>query len=71
MFRFVDRVGLKHVVAVEREGVANQRPANCAKRQAFDVLILREILTDAVRVAAGGDVQVAHGQRAMRTAADR
>ena len=54
---------LEDVVAVERERVADRGPADRAERQAFDVLILREVLADAERVAARGDVGIADGQR--------
>ena len=48
---------LEGVLAVERKRVANQDAADGAERQAVDVLILRQVLPDAVGVAAGRDAR--------------
>ena len=54
-------LGLEHVVGVERERVTHQSAADRAERQPVDVLILREVLADAERIAAGRNVGVADG----------
>ena len=56
------QLGLEHVVAVERERVAHRGSADRAERKPVDVLVLREVLADAERVAAGADVGIADGQ---------
>ena len=57
-------VGLQKIFAVDREVVANSCAADRAERHAFDVLILRQVLTDPVRFAGCGDVGIADGERA-------
>ena len=54
-------LGLEHVVGVERERVAHGGSANRSERKPVDVLVLREVLADAERVAAGGKVGIADG----------
>ena len=43
---------LEDVLAVERKRVAHEHAADGAERQAVDVLVLRQVLPDAVGVAA-------------------
>ena len=55
---------LEGVLAVERERVTNLDAADGAERQAVEMLILREVLPNAVGVAAGRHARVADRQRA-------
>ena len=51
--------GLEHVVAVERKIVADQQAADGSQRQAIDVLMLREVLAHAVRLASCLEIRIA------------
>ncbi len=55
---------LEGVLAVERKRMTNLNPADGAKRQAVEVLILRQILSNAVGLAARRDARVADRERA-------
>ena len=52
------------VLAVHREDMADTDATQRAERKAVDVLILREVLRDAIRLAARPKTRVANGQRA-------
>ena len=62
---------LEHVLAVEREHVANERPADGPERQAVDVLVLREILANTVGLADRRAPRIADRQALILAAADR
>ena len=55
---------LEAVLAVERKRVTNLNPADGAERQAVEMLILREVLPNAVGLAARRDARVADRQGA-------
>ncbi len=62
----VDRLPIQlradDVLAVDREGVADQHAAARADRQAFDVIVLRQIAAHAKRLLRRRDLRIADGQ---------
>ncbi len=59
-----EQLHLDDIVAIEREIVMDQDAAAGAQRQAFDMLVLRKIGTDAIGVDDRADLRIAHGQAA-------
>ena len=55
---------LEGVFAVEGEHVGHAQATKRSKRQALDVLVLRPVLPDEIRLRAGADARLAHGERA-------
>ncbi len=72
LFQALDHVGggspqpnFDHVLAVQREIVANRQPAARSQRQAFHVAVLGKIGLGAIRRRVGFDVRIAHRQPAQ------
>src|SRR5262249_47002986 len=55
-------VGLKDVLTIQRKVMTDSRAASYPQRHALEVLVLRQILPNAVGFASSGDMRIADGQ---------